>query len=98
MAGLFSLPAAVELAGGSRGGGGGRPGEGVNMAPELAREGGRMGPEEPEPRLYGRETLVEGVGGRIEDDEEVTDEGGLTGVLLLRRQRWREKKIKKIKP
>lgn len=51
MASLFSVPAAVELAGGSRGGGGGRPGEDVKKDPELAREGGRRGPEEPEPRL-----------------------------------------------
>lgn len=66
----------------SRGGGGGRPGEDVNKFPELARDGGRRGPEDAEP-------LVEGVGGRMEDEEDATaeaDEGGLTGVLLLRRE------------
>jgi len=71
----------------SGGGGGGRPGEDVNKAPALAREGGRWGPEDPEPRPYGRDTLVEGVGGRIEVKEDATDDGGLTGVLLLRRTR-----------
>lgn len=44
-----TVPAAAELAGPcSRGGGGGRPGEDVNRAPELARDGGRRGPEDPE--------------------------------------------------
>lgn len=85
-ASLFTLPAAAEWAGPwSRGGGGGRPGEDVNRAPELAREGGRRGPE-----VAG--TLVEGVGGRMEDEEVATaeaDEGGLTGVLLLRRRETR---------
>lgn len=84
----FTVPAAVEWAGPcSRGGGGGRPGEGVNRAPELARDGGLRGPEDPEPLKKGSGTLVEGVGGRIEDEEDATDEadeGGLTGVLLLR--------------
>lgn len=83
---LFTVPAAAEWAGlWSKGGGGGRPGEDVNRAPELAREGGRIGPEVAE-------TLVEGVGGRMEDVEVATaeaDEGGLTGVLLLRRKERR---------
>lgn len=44
--------AAAEWAGPcSRGGGGGRPGEGVNRAPELALDGGRRGPEDPEPLM-----------------------------------------------
>lgn len=79
----LSVPAAVEWAGPcSRGGGGGRPGEDVNRVPELARDGGRRAPEDAEP-------LVEGVGGRLEDEADATaevDEGGLTGVLLLRRK------------
>lgn len=81
------VPAAAEWAGGSRGGGGGRPGEDVYRAPELARDGGRRGPEDPEPLMYDRDTLVDGVGGRMEDEEDATDEaddGGLTGVLLLK--------------
>lgn len=80
---LFTVPAAAEWAGPwSRGGGGGRPGEDANRFPELARDGGRRGPEDAEP-------LVEGVGGRMEDEEDATveaDEGGLTGVLLLRQK------------
>lgn len=79
---LFTVPAAAEWAGPcSRGGGGGRPGEDVNSAPELARDGGRRGPEDAEP-------LVEGVGGRMVDEDATAgaDEGGLTGVLLLRRK------------
>lgn len=80
---LFTVPAAAEWAGPwSRGGGGGRPGEDANRFPELARDGGRRGPEDAEP-------LAEGVGGRMEDEEDATveaDEGGLTGVLLLRKK------------
>lgn len=60
----------------------------MNKAPELARDGGRRGPEDPE-GLKGSDTLVEGVGGRMEDEEDAideADEGGLTGVLLLRRK------------
>lgn len=79
---MFTVPAAVEFVGPCRrGGGGGRPGEDVNSAPELVLDGGRRGPEDPEPLLK-----EEGVGGRMEDDEDATDEvdeGGLTGVLLL---------------
>lgn len=70
----------------SRGGGGGRPGDEVKSAPALAREGGLRGSEEPEPLTYGRDTLVEGVGGRMEDEAEAIDDAddvGLTGVLLL---------------
>lgn len=70
----------------SRGGGGGRPGDEVKSAPALAREGGLRGSEEPEPLTYGRDTLVEGVGGRMEDEAEAMDDAddvGLTGVLLL---------------
>lgn len=67
----------------------------MNRAPELAREGGRRGPE-----VAG--TLVEGVGGRMEDEEVATaeaDEGGLTGVLLLRRQeRRRHEEHSKVTP
>lgn len=78
---LFIVPAAAEWAGPwSRGGGGGRPGEDVNSVPELARDGGRRGPEDAEP-------LAEGVGGLMEDEEDPTaeaDDGGLTGVLLLK--------------
>lgn len=58
----------------------------MNRAPALARDVGRRGPEDPDPRMKGRETLVDGVGGRMEDREDATDEaedGGLTGVLLL---------------
>lgn len=81
---LFALPAAAEWAGTwSRGGGGGRPGEDVNSVPELARDGGRRGPEDAEP-------LAEGVGGLMEDEEDPTaeaDEGGFTGVLLLKEER-----------
>lgn len=67
-----------------RGGGGGRPGEEENSAPELAREGGLRGNDELEPLMYGRDTLVDGVGGRIEEDAmDDADEVGLTGVLLL---------------
>lgn len=54
----------------------------MNKAPELARDGGRRGPDVAW-------TLVEGVGGRMEDVEVVTaeaDEGGLTGVLLLEKK------------
>lgn len=54
----------------------------MNRVPELARDGGRRGPEDAEP-------LAEGVGGRMEDEDDATaeaDEGGLTGVLLLRRK------------
>lgn len=54
----------------------------MNRVPELARDGGRRGPEDAGP-------LVEGVGGRMEDEEDATaeaDKGGLTGVLLLRRK------------
>lgn len=66
----------------------------MNRAPELARDGGRRGPEVAW-------TLVEGVGGRMEDVEVATaeaDEGGLTGVLLLGRRkkekkRWHEEDI-----
>lgn len=70
----------------SRGGGGGRPGDEVKSAPALAREGGLRGSTEPEPLTYGRDTLVEGVGGRMEDEAEAMDDAddvGLTGVLLL---------------
>lgn len=78
---LFMVPAAAEWAGPwSRGGGGGRPGEDVNSVPELARDGGRRGPEDAEP-------LAEGVGGLMEDEEDPTaeaDDGGFTGVLLLK--------------
>lgn len=78
------LPAAAEWAGPwSRGGGGGRPGEDVNSVPELARDGGRRGPEDAEP-------LAEGVGGLMEDDEDPTaeaDDGGFTGVLLLSKKK-----------
>lgn len=78
---LFLAPGAAEWAGPcSRGGGGGRPGEDVNSAPELARDGGRRGPEEAEP-------LAEGVGGLMEEEEDPTaeaDDGGFTGVLLLK--------------
>lgn len=55
------------------------------MAPELVRDGGRRGPEDPEPLMKDREKLAEGVGGRMEDAEDATDEaddGGLPGVLL----------------
>lgn len=55
---LFSAPGTLRLPSRSafaewdgpcsRGGGGGRPGEEVNSAPELARDGGRRGPEDPE--------------------------------------------------
>lgn len=80
---LFSIPAPAEWVGPwRRGGGGGRPGEDVNRVAELVRDGGRRGPEDAE-------ILVEGVGGRMEDEEDATaevDEGGLTGVLLLRRE------------
>lgn len=80
---LFSIPAPAEWVGPwRRGGGGGRPGEDVKRVAELVRDGGRRGPEDAE-------TLVEGVGGRMEDEEDATaevDEGGLTGVLLLRRE------------
>lgn len=61
----------------------------MKRGPELARDGGLRGPEDPEP-LKGSDTLVEGVGGRMEDEEGATDEadeGGLTGVLLLRKDR-----------
>lgn len=86
---LLAVPAAAEWEGPwSRGGGGGRPGEDVNKAPELARDGGRRGPEVAW-------TLLEGVGGRMDDEEVVTaeaDEGGLTWVLLLEKIKkwWRE--------
>lgn len=80
----FALPAAAEWAGPwSRGGGGGRPGEDVNSVPELARDGGRRGPEDAEP-------LAEGVGGLMEDEEDPTaeaDDGGFTGVLLLEEEK-----------
>lgn len=62
----------------------------MNRAPELARDGGRRGPEDTEPLMKESDTLVEGVGGRMEDEEDATDEadeGGLTGVLLLRRKK-----------
>lgn len=37
--------------------------------------------------MYGRDTLVDGVGGRIEEDAmDDADEVGLTGVLLLKRE------------
>lgn len=82
----FAVPASVGWAVPcSRGGGGGRPGEDVNNAPELVRDGGRRGPEDPEPLEKGRETLAEGGGGRMEDEDVPTDEAdgwGLTGVLL----------------
>lgn len=49
---LPSRSAAAEWAGPwSRGGGGGRPGEDVYRAPELARDGGRRGPEDTEPLM-----------------------------------------------
>lgn len=63
-----------------RGGGGGRPGGGVKSAPGLGRDEGRSTPDGPDgPRPAG--TLVEGVGGRI--DEEVDEDGVLTEVLVL---------------
>lgn len=78
---LFLVPAAAEWAGPwNRGGGGGRPGEDANSAPELARDGGRWGPEDAEP-------LAEGVGGLMEDEEDPTaeaEDAGFTGVLLLK--------------
>lgn len=52
----------------------------MNSVPELARDGGRRGPEDAEP-------LAEGVGGLMEDEEDPTaeaDDGGFTGVLLLK--------------
>lgn len=58
----------------------------MKSAPALALEGGLRGSEEPEPLTYGRDTLVEGVGGRMEDEAEAMDDPddvGLTGVLLL---------------
>lgn len=70
----------------NRGGGGGRPGDEVKSAPALAREGGLRGSKEPEPLTYGRDTLVEGVGGRMEDEAEAMDDAddvGLTAVLLM---------------
>lgn len=82
----LTIPAAVEWEGTcSRGGGGGRPGEEVNRAPEPARDGGRRGPEDPEPLIRDRDTLVEGVGGRMEDEDEAAEQeaGGLTEVLPL---------------
>lgn len=54
----------------------------MKSVPELARDGGRRGPEDAEP-------LAEGVGGLMEDEEDPTaeaDDGGLTGVLLLKRR------------
>lgn len=63
-----------------RGGGGGRPGEGAKRAPGLGREDGRRTPAPDGPRTP--DTLVEGVGGRI-DDEEADEDGGLTEVLFL---------------
>ena len=47
-----------------RGGGGGRPGE-VYRAPEPARDGGRIGPDDPGTLMRGMDILVEGVGGRM---------------------------------
>lgn len=75
-----NVPAAAGWAGPwSSGGGGGRPGEDANSGPELARDGGRRGPEDAEP-------LADGVGGLMEDAEEPTaeaDDGGFRGVPLL---------------
>lgn len=65
----------------------------MNRAPELARDGGRRGPEVAW-------TLVEGVGGRMEDVEVATaeaDEGGLTGVLLLRNRIEKQRHEERIK-
>lgn len=63
-----------------RGGGGGRPGEGVKRALGLGREEGRSTPVPDGPRPA--DTLVDGVGGRI-NDEEADEDGGLVEVLLL---------------
>lgn len=64
-----------------RGGGGGRPGGGVKSAPGLGRDEGRSTPDGPDgPRPAG--TLVEGVGGRI-DEEGADEDGVLTEVLFL---------------
>lgn len=55
----------------------------MNSVPELPRDGGRRGPEDAEP-------LAEGVGGLMEDEEDPTaeaDDGGFTGVLLLKEER-----------
>lgn len=49
---LWTVPAAEGCEGFCmRGGGGGRPGEDVNKAPELALDGGLRGPEDPEPLM-----------------------------------------------
>lgn len=67
-----------------RGGGGGSPGEEVNREPE--REGGRRDPDDPGPLMRDIDIPVEGVGGRIDDNEEAAEEDwGLTEVPFLRR-------------
>lgn len=62
-----------------RGGGGGRPGGGVKRALGLGRELGRNAPAPDGPWLP--DTLVEGVGGLIDEDED--EDGGLTEVPFL---------------
>lgn len=53
----------------------------MKSAPGLGRDEGRSTPDGPDgPRPAG--TLVEGVGGRI-DEEEVDEDGVLTEVLFL---------------
>lgn len=50
---------------------------------ELGRDGGRCGPVAPGPRPWESGTLMEGVGGRMDDEVTVAEDGGLTEVLLL---------------
>lgn len=43
------------------------------IPPEPARDGGRMGPDDPGRRRRGMDILVEGVGGRMLEAEEAAD-------------------------
>lgn len=63
----------------------------MNSVPELARDGGRRGPEDAEP-------LADGVGGLMEDEEDPTAEadGGFTGVLLLK-TKTKKKTVREVK-
>lgn len=58
------------------------------MAPEPAREGGRRDTDDPGPLIRDIDILEEGVGGRIDNEEEAAEEdGGLTDVPFLRREK-----------
>lgn len=66
-----------------RGGGGGKPEDGLKMAPELGWDGGRIEPGKPGPHPKDKVIFIEGVGGRRDEDEAEDDGGGLAEVLFL---------------